>query len=400
VRRRLTGLVSLLVLASLLACSPLVQPVQRLGSAANLPPVTPVPTSPPSIYTSATTAAMPTSLPAEVLGGLAAIDQALTNVYARTKDSVEFIAVAKPSSSGTGQASGSCWVWDSQGHLVTNNHVVEGATSIFVRFANDVEVEAKVVGTDADSDLAVVKVDLPGQTLTPLALGDSSRLQVGQTAIAIGNPFGFERTMTSGIVSAIGRVSRQSSGYSLPNLVQTDTPINPGNSGGPLLDVQGRVIGVTTMIYSQTGEFSGIGLAVPVNTVKKVVPALISTGHYRHPYLGISGTSIGPMTASLFQLPVVHGALIEQVVPGGPAERAGIKAGTEEKQIPGFSQPVVLGGDIITAIDGRKIAAMDELITFLEDYSVGDTVQLTVLRGEQSVQVPVVLAERPASSGG
>ena len=393
---KLTLAASLLMLVSLLACAPLSQSslVSRLGATAVATPR--VGSSSATVAASAT----PTSVPPEAFGGLLAIDQALANVYARTKDSVAFIAVVKPSAFGPGEASGSCWVWDEQGHLVTNNHVVEGASSIFVRFASDVEVEATVVGTDPDSDLAVVKVDLPGQALTPLPLGDSSQLQVGQTAIAIGNPFGFERTMTSGIVSAIGRVSRQSSGFSLPNLIQTDTPINPGNSGGPLLDVRGRVIGVTTMIYSQTGEFSGIGLAVPVNTVRKVVPELIRTGHYRHPYLGISGTSIGPMMASLFDLPVVRGALVEQVMPGGPADRAGIRAGTERKQVPGFRDPVILGGDIITAIDGRKITTMDELITYLEDYNVGDTVQLTILRDGQSLEVPVVLAERPSSAGG
>ena len=233
-------------------------------------------------------------LPAEMVQALEALDRALASVYEKTSGSIVHIMVVKRSTFGSGVGTGSGWIWDTQGHIVTNNHVVEGATEIRVRFPSQEEAGAAVAGTDPDTDLAVLKLeDSPGD-LQPLGLGDSDQVRVGQTVVAIGNPFGFERTMTSGIVSAIGRVTRQASGFSLPNLIQTDAAINPGNSGGPLLDIYGRVIGVNTMIFSLTGEFSGIGFAVPVNTVKRVVPSLIESGVYLHPYLGIAGRTITP----------------------------------------------------------------------------------------------------------
>ncbi|MGQ9554189.1 MAG: S1C family serine protease [Anaerolineae bacterium] len=339
-----------------------------------------------------------TPLPTQLLQALVLLDDALANVYDRVSPSVVYISVVRQGMLGEGFGTGSGWIWDTNGHIVTNNHVVEGADRIRVRFGDQLEADATIVGTDPDSDLAVIRVDIAAEFLVPAELGDSAQVRVGQTAIAIGNPFGFERTMTSGIVSAVGRVNLQASGFSLPNLIQTDTAINPGNSGGPLLDIYGRVIGVTTMIYSLTGEFSGIGFAVPVNTVKRVVPALIETGHYAHPYLGITGLAVTPTLAEALELPVDRGALVEAVTEGGPAERAGIRAGTRSVRVEGYSQRVVVGGDIIIAIDGQLVGDMDDLIAYLEAYSVGDQVTLTVIREGDQMDVEVTLAERPVTA--
>jgi S1-C subfamily serine protease len=325
------------------------------------------------------------------------LDDALANVYERSSGSVVNITVQKNAASGGGYGTGSGWVFDTDGHIVTNNHVVEGATEVLVRFQSELEVRAEVVGTDPDSDLAVIRVDVAHESLLPLPMGDSSQIRVGQMAVAIGNPFGFERTMTAGIVSAIGRVSRQASGFSLPNVIQTDTAINPGNSGGPLMDIYGRVIGVNSSIYSRTGEFSGIGFAVPVNTVKRVVPALIATGQYVHAYLGINGLSIDALTAQVLELPVDRGAMVQSVTAEGPAEAAGVRGGQREITVEGLSQPIAVGGDIILSLNGRAVGGMDDLITFLEDYSVGDVVTITVLRESEKLDLAVTLGERPSN---
>jgi len=341
---------------------------------------------------------LPTALPTDILERVALLDEALVNLYARVSPSVVNVSVEKPGIFGKGRGGGSGWVWDREGHIVTNNHVIEEATEIRVTFANELEVKATLVGADPDSDLAVIKVDVDPGLLIPATLGDSSKVRVGQTVVAIGNPFGLERTMTAGIVSAIGRVSRQASGFSLPNLIQTDAPINPGNSGGPLLDVYGHVIGVTTLIVSGTGEFSGIGFAVPVNTVKRVVPSLIETGSYAHPWLGISGWSITPAISELLDLPVDYGVLVGEVVEGGPADRAGIRGSTEEREVPGFSQPLPVGGDLIVGIEDREVRSMDDLVTSLAEFNVEDRVRLTVVRGGETLEVEVVLGARPTSS--
>ncbi len=396
--RLLARLAAVLALFALLACAPLgtafvprlatptAQPQSQVVQAATntpIPTITPFPTV--SISAS------------QGLAELKASDAALADLYDRTKNSVEYIAVQQTTAMGTGIASGSCWVWDKEGHLVTNNHVVAGASKVLVQFGNSLQVQATVVGTDPDSDLAVVKVDVPADVLQPLPLGDSAQLRVGQRAIAIGNPFGFERTMTSGIVSAIGRVSQQPSGYSLPNLIQIDTPVNPGNSGGPLFNVDGQVIGVTESIYSQTGEFAGIAFAIPIDTVKKVVPSLIATGKYTHPYIGITGLGLDAITAQLLNLPVTHGALVEAVVPGGPADKAGIRAGTQQITVPGVTRPITVGGDIITGIGGKQVETMDDLITAIDSYNVGDTVPITILRNGQTLTVNVTLEARPSN---
>jgi len=318
-------------------------------------------------------------------------EQLLIALYKRVSPSVVHIAVTTNSGGGTGSG----FVWDDEGHIVTNNHVVEDARRILVTFADDTPVEAEVVGTDADSDLAVIQVDVPASDLHPVEPGDSDALCVGQRAVAIGNPFGFEQTMTTGIVSALGRVVKQDSGFSLPQLIQTDAAINPGNSGGPLLDSQGRVIGVTTLIYSQSGSNSGVGFAVPVNTVKRVVPALIETGRYADPWLGITGASITALVAEALDLPVDQGVLVQAVVEDGPADKAGLQGGNRQVNYEGTF--LTTGGDIITALDGAEVQDMDDLIVLLVDTSVGQKVKLTVLRDGQERTVMVTLGERPVN---
>lgn len=312
-----------------------------------------------------------------------------TDLYASVSPSVVHIAVTTHASSGTGSG----FVLDTEGHIVTNNHVVEDARRILVSFADGSEVEATIIGTDSDSDIAVLRVNVPASQLQPVELGDSDILQVGQRAIAIGNPYGLEQTMTTGIVSALGRVFRQESGFSLPQLIQTDAAINPGNSGGPLLNSNGQVIGVTTLIYSETGGNSGVGFAVPVNTVKRVIPSLIQTGQYEDPWLGIEGTSITPSMAEELDLPADRGVLVQRTVVGGPSSRAGLRGGSRTIQYEGAL--LAVDGDIITAVDGVEVQDMDELIIYLLDTTVGQTVRLSVTRGGQEQVIEVTLEARP-----
>ena len=302
------------------------------------------------------------------------------------------------------QAEGSGFLIDDEGHLVTNNHVVEGAQNIEVTFTDGSTVEAEVVGADEDSDLAVIKVDRVPAGVSPLSLADSKELMVGQRAIAIGNPFGYDSTLTVGVISARGRtlpnrrVGPTGGSYSLADLIQTDAAINPGNSGGPLFNSDGEVIGVNTAISSQSGSFEGVGFAVPSNMVRRVATALISTGTYEHPYLGVSmaGLPITDAVAEELNLPVTRGVPISGVEEGGPADQAGIIAGDEEDAviIRGGQYPV--GSDIVLAIDDRQVADSSDVIDYLAtETEVGQTVTLTVLRDGQEIEVPVVLGARP-----
>ncbi len=307
---------------------------------------------------------------------VAALEDLYVNIYEGVSPSVVHILVA----SRDGNGSGSGFVWDNAGHIVTNNHVIEGASQILVQFSDDSTAPGELVGADADSDLAVIKVDLPVAQLKPVELGNSDALRVGQLAIALGNPFGFEQTLTTGVVSALGRAIRQDSGFSLPRLIQTDAAINPGNSGGPLLNSSGEVIGVNTLIFSQSGSSSGVGFAVPVNTVKRVVPVLIRDGAFEDPWLGIQGQSINPAVAEEVGLPVEFGVIIQGVLPDGPAEKAGLLAGQ----------------DIVIAVNGDSIKDMDALIVYLSTRtSVGETIELTVVRDGLEMTLPLLLAGRP-----
>lgn len=302
-----------------------------------------------------------------------------------------------------GEGLGSGFVWDTQGHIVTNNHVVENAEKIEVTFADGTVLEAELVGADPDSDLAVIRVDRPADELVPLQLANSDDIRVGQLAIAIGNPYGLEGTMTVGIISAIGRTmpAGQDLGtgrsYSIPDIIQTDAPINPGNSGGVLVDDQGQVTGVTYAIESTSGANAGIGFVIPSSVVQRVVPTLIDQGSYEHPYLGISGGSLVPSLAEAMDLdPDQRGVLVSEVVSAGPADKAGVVGSSRQVTIEGSQ--VSVGGDVIIAIDGQTIQEMDELISFLaSNTQVGQQVSLTVLRDGEQVDLSVTLEARPST---
>jgi len=298
-------------------------------------------------------------------------------------------------------ALGSGFVWDKEGHIVTNNHVVNGADKIEVTFSDGTIVPATLVGSDPDSDLAVLKVDVSTNRLSPVQLADSNAIKVGQLAIAIGDPFGLEGTMTTGIVSAVGRslpadeTSTQS--YTIPDVIQTDAPINPGNSGGVLVDAQGQVLGVTSAIESPVRANAGVGFAIPATIVNNVIPALIKDGKYIHTWLGISGTSLVPELATAMNLDAgQRGALVEEVMPNSPAEKAGLRG--SDKQVTIEGQTATVGGDVITEIDGQPVAGMDDLIAYLaRSTKVGQNVTLTIIRDGNEQSLDVTLAARPSA---
>ncbi len=298
-------------------------------------------------------------------------------------------------------ALGSGFVWDSNGDIVTNNHVVDGADKIEVTFSDGTTVPATLVGVDPDSDLAVINVEADQSLLNPVQMGDSSSVKVGQLAIAIGNPFGLEGTMTTGIISAVGRSlpsdQTATQSYTIPDVIQTDAPINPGNSGGVLVDAQGMVLGVTAAIESTSGASAGIGFAIPASIVKNVVPALIKDGQYVYPWLGISGTTLFPNLATAMNLdPNQRGAMVAEVVANSPADEAGLRGSTESTTIDG--QSVSMGGDVIVAIDNQPIKDMDGLIAYLvSSTKVGQTVTLQVLRDGKAQSIDVTLAARPTA---
>ena len=291
---------------------------------------------------------------------------------------------------------GSGFVWSSEGHIVTNHHVIEGADKLMVVFADSFELPAEVLGSDPDSDLAVLKVEPPDGGLHPVQQGDSDQLRVGQLAFAVGSPFGQEFSMTGGIVSALGRVIPSgASQFSTPNIIQTDTPINPGNSGGPLLDRYANVIGINAQIISRSGSSSGVGFAIPINTAKRVVPVLIEEGDYSYAYLGISGTTLGNILAEINGLPSqTRGVLLVGVVPDGPADKAGLVEAEDTRDVDGVTYPV--DGDIITAIDDVPVRGIDDLISHMVQRNrPGDEVTLDVLAGGRSRKVVVELSARP-----
>jgi S1-C subfamily serine protease len=294
-----------------------------------------------------------------------------------------------------GTATGSGFVIDTQGHSLTNNHVVAGADQIRVTLGNmQTSVVAKKVGADPATDLALLQVDVPSSELRPLALGDSSQVRVGDPVVAIGNPFGLDRTVTSGIVSALQRQIQAPNGFSISNVIQTDASINPGNSGGPLINARGQVVGVTSQIETGGGNGSvGIGFAVPINTARQVITQLEQTGEVEHAFLGITGTTITPDVADALNLPAQSGVLIQDAFKGGPAEQAGLEGGDTEATLDGAN--LRLGGDIIIGADGKKVTSMDQIVTLVNEAQPGDSLELTVLQGGQRKQVSVTLGERP-----
>ncbi|NPV56329.1 MAG: PDZ domain-containing protein [Anaerolineae bacterium] len=296
---------------------------------------------------------------------------------------------------------GSGFIWDQDGHIVTNNHVINQADKIEVTFSDGTVTSAELVGADPDSDLAVLKVDTDTSRLRPLRLGDSGAVKVGQLAIAIGNPFGLEGTMTTGIVSAIGRSlpsdETSSQSYIIPEVIQTDAPINPGNSGGVLVDIDGRIIGVTSAIESSVQSNAGIGFAIPSEIINNVVPVLISEGKFVHAWLGITGTNLTPDMAKAMNLDESQqGALVEEVLPNSPAEKVGLQGSNHEVTIDG--QTLMVGGDVITAIDSKPVSEMYDIIDYLAlSTKVGQTVTLTILRDGTAQQIDVTLQARPSA---
>ena len=315
----------------------------------------------------------------------------LAQLYERVTQSVVNISVTTRFSAGTGTG----FVIDTEGHIVTNNHVVEDAEHIRVTFIDGTVVTADLVGRDPDADLAVIRVDPAAVDLQPVTFADSDDVFVGQRVYAIGNPFGQQFTLTAGIVSALDRSLRNEDSFSIPELIQTDAAINPGNSGGPLLDAEGRVIGVNTAILSNSRTASGVGFSIPSNTVRRIVPYLIRTGKYEHSWLGIAGTTLQPEQREAMKLDAkMRGVIVSEVASGGPAAKAGLSGATRVVSTP-FGRMAV-GGDIITAVDGTPVTQMIDLIAYLEVETVpGDTITLTIYRDGDYLDVPVTLQPRP-----
>jgi S1-C subfamily serine protease len=294
------------------------------------------------------------------------------------------------------ESTGSGFVINDEGHVLTNAHVVQRATKIEVGFGEGRTAKAKLVGQDAGNDVALLKVDTSRRNLPPLELGDSSKAEVGDAVVAIGNPFGLDRTVTTGIVSALQRQIQAPNGFTIRDVIQTDAAINPGNSGGPLIDARGNVIGINSQIATAGGGGSiGIGFAVPINTAKKIAEDLKKSGKVEHAYLGITGFDITPSLSEQLDLRSRRGVLVQEVA--GPAEKAGIQGGDVQATI--GTREVLLGGDVITGIDGRPIRSMDQVIAVVDSSKPGDEVELRVLRGSRSRVVKVELGDRPARVG-
>lgn len=376
--KRVLAVISILMLASL-ACQ-----MTGLPSLAQptLAPI--VPASPP---------ALPDSVidPAEN-------DERLVALYAQVLPGVVAIS--------TGNSQGSGFVFDSNGHVVTNQHVVDGTNEVQIDFASGYKAYGTVIGSDADADVAVIKVDAPADQIHPLAIGDSNTLQVGQSVVAIGNPFGLNGTMTLGIVSGLGRTQfAHASGdggfFSTADIIQTDAAINPGNSGGPLFNMNGEVVGVNQSIRTETiNEItgnainSGVGFSISINLVKRVAQGLIRDGKYEYPYMGISSSSeLGLAEIEALGLNSYTGAYVLTVTPDGPADKAGIRAGDKPTSIPNLKA----GGDLITAIDGQPVSNFDDLLSYLiTNKAPGENVVLTVVRDGQTMDVTLTLDKRPS----
>ncbi len=380
------------------------------------PPAVTLPTPQPEVSSEPT---QPAPVPSTDTAGLAAYQGALEEIYTTVSPSIVNIRVTVPVEQsetlfqffwGQSQSEepqvqeglGSGFVWDAEGHIVTNYHVVADADSINVTFADGTTVPAEVVGQDPDSDLAVVKVDVSAEHLHPVQMADSTTVKVGQMAIAIGNPFGLSGTMTVGIVSALERslpvqsTNGQSLSYSIPDIIQTDAPINPGNSGGVLVDDTGQIIGVTSAIISPVQASAGIGFAIPSVIVQKIVPVLITDGQYEHPRLGISGVSLTSDLAEAMHLNAEQrGVLVVEVQSDGPADQAGLK-GSDKTVTIGDNDEVKVGGDVIIGIDDQPVDTFDDLTIYLaRSTEVGQTVNLTILRNGDEKQVEVALDARP-----
>ncbi|MCO5204876.1 MAG: trypsin-like peptidase domain-containing protein [Anaerolineae bacterium] len=360
--------------------------------------IAPETTTPATLAPTATPTPVPTAtpLPDALLAPIDIEEQLITNLYERVSPSVvnitaEVISYSFFFGAMPGEGTGSGFVIDKEGHIITNWHVVEDAESVAVTFADETTVPAQILGADPANDLAVLLVDVTSVELVPVEWGNSAELKVGQRAIAIGNPFGLESTLTTGVISALGRPLQLEDGQFVFDVIQTDAAINPGNSGGPLLDSRGRVIGVNTAIRS---DAEGIGFTIPADTVRRIVPSLIELGTYPHPWTGFLGYDITPSLAEVLQLPVESGILVAQIYRDGPAQQAGI-LGAQREVIVG-NRRVLVGGDIVTAIDGVPIDDWQDLQKFLQLQAVaGQTVTASVIRGVQAINVEMVLGVQP-----
>lgn len=297
------------------------------------------------------------------------------------------------------QGAGSGFIIDKRGYILTNHHVIEDARKLEVTLANDRKFSAKLIGSDPDSDIAVIKIEAPKEDLVVLPMGSSGSLKVGQKVIAIGNPFGLGQTLTTGVISSTGRSLRAASGVLVEDIIQTDASINPGNSGGPLIDSSGQVIGINTAIFSPTGASVGIGFAVPIDIAKQVLRELIDKGYYSYPWLGASLTTLHADVAEALKLPVTSGAMIVEIVPRGPAAKAGLKGGTTRAQV--GNKIVVVGGDIIVRVNGEVVEDADSLIRTIRRYRPGEKILLDVVHWEGGRgKVSLVLEERPRKPRG
>ncbi|MFB5646383.1 MAG: S1C family serine protease [Nitrosopumilaceae archaeon] len=322
----------------------------------------------------------------------------LIQIFEKSESGVVRVNVHRPEQVVGVNSVGSGFVFDTKGHIITNAHVVDNARNIVVTFLDGRSYNAELVGLDLFTDVAVIKADVDKSLLHPLLIGDSSTLRVGEQIAAIGNPFGLSGSMTSGIVSQLGRLlPAQNSGFSIPDVIQTDAAINPGNSGGPLLNMRGEVVGINTAIQSATGEFTGVGFAIPSQTIVKIVPTLIQKGEYHHPWLGISGRDIDPDLAKVLGLVDARGFLIVTVVENSPASKAGLHGSTETKEVNGINFPV--GGDVILSVDGKTVRQIDDILIHLQrNKAVGDEINLEILRDGRTTNFVLILEERPNSN--
>ena len=321
-------------------------------------------------------------------------DLTLTQLFEQAESGVVRVTVDRTEGSGRSGV-GSGFVYDAKGNLITNAHVVQDSQKITVTFLDGSSYKAQVVGIDPFTDIAVIKVEVDSSLMHPLSIGDSSSLKVGEAVAAIGNPFGLSGSMTAGIVSQLGRIlPSQDSGFSIPDVIQTDAAINPGNSGGPLLNMRGEVVGINTAIQSATGEFSGVGFAVPARTISKIVPQLITEGTYHHPWMGIAGRDIDPDLASVLGLEEAKGFLIITVVEDSPADKAGLHGSNETVEVDGVSYQI--GGDMIVSVDRKEVRKIDDILVHLQrEKAVGDSMVLQVLRDGRVSDFTLILEERP-----
>jgi S1-C subfamily serine protease len=318
----------------------------------------------------------------------------LVEIFEKSESGVVRVNVQRSPDEESPSGVGSGFVFDKRGHIITNAHVVDKAQKIAVTFLDGRSYNAEVVGYDIYTDIAVIKVNSDLPLLHPLTLGDSSNLKVGESIAAIGNPFGLSGSMTAGIVSQIGRLLPSDAGYSIPDVIQTDAAINPGNSGGPLLNMRGEVVGINTAIQSATGEFTGVGFAVPSQTITKIVPSLISEGEYKHPWIGISGRDIDPDLAKVLNLKEAVGFLVVTVVPDSPAAKAGLHGSENTVEVDGVEYTV--GGDIILSVDGVEVRKISDILIHLQRAkAVGDEMVLEILRDGRTTNFTIILDERP-----